>query len=146
MADTDKNEHGQSLVELALSLTFLLLLVGGAVDLGRVFFTYITLRDAAQEGVIYGSYEPLDQCGIKHRIQAAAGAPIDTNGISDGQIFVSYNPSPPTPGGAITVRVAYGFEITMPLLGTFIGGQSFTIPVTITDTVLRTSDTSSTCP
>ena len=53
-----RKEQGQSLVELALSLTLLLLLLGGAIDLGRMFFTYIALRDAAQEGAIYGSYCP----------------------------------------------------------------------------------------
>jgi Flp pilus assembly protein TadG len=46
---------GQSLVELALTLTLLLTLVAGAFDLGSAFFDFISLRDAAQEGAIYGS-------------------------------------------------------------------------------------------
>lgn len=53
---TDNNkEQGQSLVELAMSLVVLLILVAGLVDLGRAFFTYVALRDAAQEGASYAS-------------------------------------------------------------------------------------------
>ena len=48
-------EQGQSLVELSISLVVLLILAAGLVDLGRAFFTYITLRDAAQEGASYAS-------------------------------------------------------------------------------------------
>ena len=50
-----KKEKGQSLVELSISLALLLTLLAGLVDLGRGFFTYITLRDAAQEGASYAS-------------------------------------------------------------------------------------------
>lgn len=48
-------EQGQSLVELALSLVLLLTLLAGLVDFGRAFFTYVALRDAAQEGAAYAS-------------------------------------------------------------------------------------------
>jgi Flp pilus assembly protein TadG len=48
-------EQGQSLVELSISLIVLLTLIAGLVDLGRAFFTYVTLRDAAQEGASYAS-------------------------------------------------------------------------------------------
>ena len=51
----DRNESGQSLMELALSMTVLLILLAGVVDLGRAFFTYIALRDAAQEGASYAA-------------------------------------------------------------------------------------------
>jgi len=142
-----KSERGQSLVELALSFTFLMLLVGGAIDLGRAFFTFITLRDAAQEGAIFGSYEPTDQCGVKDRVRASATSPIDTDGIADANITVSYSGgTPPDPGDGITVQVTYDFEVSMPLLGSVIGGQSFPITAAITDTVMKTTTTSTSCP
>ena len=43
------SEKGQSMVELAVSVVVLLILLAGVVDLGRLAFYYITLRDAAQE-------------------------------------------------------------------------------------------------
>jgi TadE-like protein len=45
-----KLQRGQSLMELALSLTVLVLVVSGVVDLGRAFFTKITLDSAISEG------------------------------------------------------------------------------------------------
>jgi Flp pilus assembly protein TadG len=55
MNEKRNTEQGQSLVELAMSLMVLLVLLAGLVDLGRAFFTFITLRDAAQEGAAYAT-------------------------------------------------------------------------------------------
>jgi len=57
---TIKGEKGQSLVEMALSLVLILILLVGTVEMGMAFFQYIQLRDAAQEGALYGSIAPLD--------------------------------------------------------------------------------------
>ena len=38
-----------------MSMLFLTLLVAGVIDIGRAFFTYIALRDAAQEGAAFAS-------------------------------------------------------------------------------------------
>ena len=51
-------ERGQSLVELAVSLVILLYLLSGAAEFGILFFQYVQLRDAAQEGALYGSMNP----------------------------------------------------------------------------------------
>ena len=53
---SSKSERGQSLTELALSMVLMLILLAGVADLGRAFFTYVALRDAAQEGALYGSF------------------------------------------------------------------------------------------
>ena len=58
-------ENGQSFVEMAIALVILLLLVGGIVDLGRAFFSTMTLRDAVQEGALYGSIDPTNTTTIK---------------------------------------------------------------------------------
>jgi Flp pilus assembly protein TadG len=58
---TNTREQGQSLVELAMSLILLLTLLAGLVDFGRAFFTYIALRDAAQEGASYATVISSDQ-------------------------------------------------------------------------------------
>jgi Flp pilus assembly protein TadG len=52
------SERGQSLVELTLTFMILLVLLGGVLDLGRALFTFVALRDAAQEGAVYGSIQP----------------------------------------------------------------------------------------
>jgi len=45
--------HAQALVELALILPILLLLVIGALEFGRMFYTKIILTNAAREGAYY---------------------------------------------------------------------------------------------
>jgi Flp pilus assembly protein TadG len=57
---TSKAYPGQSLLELALVLPFLLFVLFGVLDLGRVFFSSITLVSAAREGARYLSVYPED--------------------------------------------------------------------------------------
>ena len=49
---------GQSLVEFAIGATILLILLSGVVEFGIAFFQYVQLRDAVQEGALYGSVHP----------------------------------------------------------------------------------------
>src|SRR5215207_1881996 len=51
--------RGQSLVEFALVIPILLMIFAGAADLGRIFYTYVAIENAAKEGVLYGSRYPL---------------------------------------------------------------------------------------
>ncbi len=47
---------GQGLVEFAIILPVLVLLIMGALDLGRLFQMYIVVTNAAREGAYYLSY------------------------------------------------------------------------------------------
>lgn len=49
-------QHGQSLVEFALSLVILVLIAFGLIDLGRAFYFAVELRGAAREGARHGSW------------------------------------------------------------------------------------------
>src|SRR5688572_21348238 len=78
-----KSERGQSLVELGISMLILLYLLAGAVEFGILFFQYVQLRDAAQEGALYGS-SSIPSTGlpdtweqIENRARAASASPID---------------------------------------------------------------------
>lgn len=65
----DVRERGANLVEAALVLPLLILLLVFVVDLGRAYFTYITMIDVAREGARWGAnnYTKADA-----EIQAAA--------------------------------------------------------------------------
>jgi Flp pilus assembly protein TadG len=54
------NERGANLVEAAVVVPLLVILLVVVVDLGRAYFTYIALIDAAREGARYGSAHPTD--------------------------------------------------------------------------------------
>lgn len=61
--------RGQSIVELAFATPVLLLLLLGTIDLGRVFFEYVQIRNAAREGAGYGAHFPADTAGIQLRVE-----------------------------------------------------------------------------
>jgi Flp pilus assembly protein TadG len=134
---TITHEHGQSMVEFAFSAVFILLLLVGVVDMGRAFFAYMTLRDAAQEGALYGSTYPSDMEGIKNRVRGTAKFPIDLSDpvnvtVAEPEIIGSA-----CAGHSIKVQVTHTFTITMPFLGAVIGSQTFPITATVIDTILR---------
>jgi Flp pilus assembly protein TadG len=127
-------ERGQSFVELAISLVFLLLLVGGVVDLGRAFFTFMALRDSVQEGALYGSINPALTQEIKNHVLDSSDMIPDL--ISSDDITVEVIGAACT-GNGIRVSAQYDdFPITMPFIGTVIGGQTITISASVTDTIL----------
>lgn len=59
-----KGHKGQSLVEFALILPILLILVLGAMDIGRLFFTKMVITNAAREGANHLAYHSGDIDGM----------------------------------------------------------------------------------
>jgi Flp pilus assembly protein TadG len=62
----------------------LLLILLGALDIGRVFLSYIDLRNAVREGASYGSRAPADTAGIEqhvlgHSESLATGTTVTVN-------------------------------------------------------------------
>lgn len=137
---------GQSLVELALSASVLILLLAGAFDIGSAFFDYIALRDAAQEGTVYGSIDPSHQDRIIYRIRQSSTRPLDMtsfigdcnpiNGICIGYKDINGNsitdPAVVCSGDSITITVRYHYNMTMP----FLSGTVVPLHSTVTNVVL----------
>ena len=144
MKKNKKNERGQSLVELAVSLVLLLLLLSGAVEFGMAFFQFIQLRDAAQEGALYGSVNPSDPPNIINRVQGASNSPINlatdaTINISiDGYDYLTQSSQYATvdcEGHGLEVKVSYDHQIFMPFM-TAIVGPTIPLSANVTDTIL----------
>ena len=132
------NEKGQSLVEFAISLTVMLILLAGIVDLSRAFFAYIAIRDAAQEGALYGSVCPSGD--VEARVRDASSNPVDLSDTSSVTVAVATTGTGVS-GDGIQVTVTYSFPISTPFLGAIIGTQTINLGATVTDTILTT-----TCP
>jgi Flp pilus assembly protein TadG len=130
------DESGQSMVELAFSLVFLLILIAGVVDLGRAFFTHIALRDAAQEGALYGS---IDSDTKSDADIAARVEDVLSDRVNPADLTVSVTPSLSSSscaGDSIQVTVGFdNFPITMPFLGAVIG-QQVDLSANVVDTIL----------
>jgi Flp pilus assembly protein TadG len=121
-------EHGQSMVELALTITILMVLLAGTIDFGRAFFTWLEMRDAAQEGASFGSICPDDTTEMEARVRDNLN-PVYTYGVG---IDIP-NSSITEP---ITITVNTNLPLTTPFLGTILGSQTITIRATINDNIL----------
>jgi Flp pilus assembly protein TadG len=154
-------EHGQSLVEFAISLTILLILVAGLVDAARALFTYLSLRDAAQEGALYASIDPTNNAEIVDRACRASDVleNLDLgencheeacNADDQYCVDIDINLTGAACMGA-TGGVAHGVEVvvnypnyplTMPFIGGLIGRENtYTIPISasVIDTIITPS-------
>jgi Flp pilus assembly protein TadG len=133
-----KSERGQSMVEFAFGFVVLLLLLSGAVDGGRALFTYMALRDSAQEGALYGSTNPTETNEIVRRVKQSSDILQSLSTQDPAHLIIDVVvQGGGCAGDALTVKVTYdNFQITMPLLGGFIGSQSVGISTSVTDTIL----------
>ena len=142
-----KHERGQSLVELGISLVILLYLLAGAAEFGVLFFQFVQLRDAAQEGALYGSINPPSSstdsakiADIKERAlySSPTRSPIDLVNDPKVQVTVTVTDGQYCEGGSLEVTVSYPHKIFMPFIPQLIGSSSGEIPLnaTVTDTIL----------
>jgi Flp pilus assembly protein TadG len=118
-------------------MPLLLLLMLGTIDIGRVFFDYVQLRNAVREGAGYGARMPTDTAGIRDRVTRhgiPAGASIaiactgdctTTNGVPNGV-------------GTIEVTATHTFTpVTTAFLQTWFGIDPITISVKSSMRLLR---------
>ena len=140
-----KRERGQSLVELSISLVVLLYLLSGAAEFGIAFFQFVQLRDAAQEGALFGSMQPGNTAGIEARIRGASDSPIDLADTSlvtidlqiDGQpIATAIAAGIDCEGHGMEVTVSYDHQIFMPFMPQLLGRSDLPLVATVTDTIL----------
>lgn len=125
-------ERGQSLVELALTLPLLMLILLGTLDLGRIFFGYVTITNASREGARYGMTNlgtAVQSGNLQGKIQgpttasspsALGSATVLTECAfaSDPLSYSDTNCSSAQAGDRIRVTVTYNFQFaTLYLFG-----------------------------
>jgi len=159
-------ERGQSLMELAVSLTILLMLLTGAVETSLALFQFVTLRDAAQEGALYGSIALATADvnnnvgnavqGIEWRTIKAADDVVDitpaninvyiNKNTEDTEIFatdttVAHYCEGSTGGlpNSITVTVTFAHPITLPFVAPMLGRDTINLTASSTSTILQPS-------
>ena len=141
-------QRGQSLVEMGLFLMVLLWLLAAAVDFGIGFFSYVAIRDAAQEGALYGSIvystvfdedhpENTTVTNLRYlitdRVENTSSGPVNLKSSS-----VQVDIIPPVPwcaGYPLKVSVSYQYPITMALTG-IITGPTINLTSSATSTLL----------
>ena len=146
------HRRGQALVELALILPVLLVLFGSALDLGRLYYSQITINNAAKEGALEAArdtknlndFDSTRDCDASDNrvicliINEAKGSLIS---IAPGDVALTCdvvavagdpNPCPTDPdiGDTVEITVGSDFFLVSPILSVFFGGQ--TIPISAT--------------
>lgn len=129
--------RGQALVEFALILPIFMLLALAAVDLGRVFYSQITVTNAARAGAMMAAADPSSfssgaPCSAANKVMCAAikeavgsfvtVSPVDvtrscTGGCATGAI----------PANTVTISVTGQFTLATPLLAMFTGGTTINL-------------------
>lgn len=128
------------MVELALVVPVLLLVFAAAADLGRAFYAYVAIENAAKEGAMFGAQSPLCDdnsaagCGGANNVVFRVQNELNANGVTqDGTPLVPtvrcLNPGG-TPHAALVdcaegdtyeVSLAYDFRLLTPILGDIVG-------------------------
>jgi Flp pilus assembly protein TadG len=116
MITRNKDQQGQSLVELAITMPILILVLMGILDLGRAYWTYITLSDAAAEGAAYAALYPKDT------EQAIARAADSSNGLMELEPeMVTVTWGELSAGNPITVTVEFEYVLWTPIMRDLVG-------------------------
>jgi Flp pilus assembly protein TadG len=125
--------RGQSLVELTLTMPLMLLLMLGTIDMGRMFFDYIQLRNAVREGAGYGTRFPTETANISERVRDHVQQDNAQLSPADITVQVSCSGACTTLGGngVIMVSASHTFSpVTTAFLQSYFGVAPFTMTAT----------------
>ncbi len=129
-----KNQKGQSLLEFALLLPILLVILAGILDLGRLYYAYVAVTDAAAEGAAYAAIHPeASDEDIAIWANATSKGLVDLE--TDGTVTVI---RPIIQAGyPVTVTVSYDFAISTPIINQFFQEGTIPLEAVATEVMLR---------
>ena len=128
--------RGQSIVELALILPVLMLLVAATLDLGRMFYSQITITNAAREGAYEAAYSPASfqanaPCNaVNNRVMCRVLSEAKGSFVEVQKADVQLECAPSCAkgiGNNVKVTVLGHFSLITPLMAPFFGGSDVTL-------------------
>jgi hypothetical protein len=147
--DVPRGKRGQSLVELAVTLPIFILLLLGTVDFGMAIFSYAIMRDAAQEGAFYGSFNPENKAEIENRARNISprgedeifSSPVnllDKDRVQVDVLILGRACQGITNGvsNRIKVDISYQYPVLMPFVGPVVG-RTIPLKSTATNIILQ---------
>lgn len=125
-------QSGQGMVELVVLLPLLLTILFGTLDLGRAFYTYISLTNAAREAARYAAVNDTNasMTNVQHEFTPAGGS--DVSGCAPGTL--TFIGSGGGRGNPYTVRVSCQFTLVTPFMSTILGATGNRITINSTAT------------
>ncbi len=110
------------MVEFALAAPFLLILMLGVIDFGRVYFAYVSVTNSARTGADYAaancspSCEDDDLAGIREAVALETSQLLNTSSTNpDVSVNIGDSVSPGTSN--VDVTVSYTFSTIFPWPG-----------------------------
>lgn len=125
------SQKGQSLVEVALAMPILILILAGILDLGRAYYTFIALSDAAAEGAAYAAIYPADVTQI---IERTADGSRGLVVLEPEMVSVDFNKL--GSGNPITVTVEYDYQILTPIIISFVPEGKITMRAAVVQSII----------
>jgi len=154
-----KAEKGQSLVEMALGMVILIMLLSGLLDLGRIWYIYVALEDAAGEAALYLSLDPFcldetderptldpalkfctDPNNAEYRARNAVGQDVLDWSLVQEKVTVPLdllgNPVVDV-GEQVSVELTYPVQLLTPIIPQFVGFNPLVLKSHATQTIIR---------
>ncbi len=129
--------RGQALVEFALILPIFLLLALAAIDLGRVFYSQITVTNAARAGAMTAAANPSSWIGgapcsaankvMCSAIKEAVGSFVTVSPADVMRTCTGACATGASPANTVTISVVGRFALATPLLAMFTGGTTINL-------------------
>ncbi|MCE9647692.1 MAG: pilus assembly protein [Chloroflexi bacterium] len=142
--------RGQSLVELAIALPVIVLILLGTIDFGMAIFSYAILRDAAQEGAWYGSFNPGNKLEIENRARnispraedAIFASPVNLRDkelvkVNIKALGAYCQGSTNGVANSLQVNVSYNYPMMLPFVGPLLGSNTILLTGTATNIILQ---------
>lgn len=136
-------EKGQSLVEMAFGFLFILIVVLGMLDLGRLYFIYIALEDSAGEAALFlalnancaeeGLPECTDPNNARYRAETASNL---RDGWDNADIIIDLPEEGSGVGGTVKVTIKYPFKLLTPVISDIVGEDTLVLTAEATQTIV----------
>jgi Flp pilus assembly protein TadG len=129
-------QQGQSMIEFALILPLMVLVIVGIFELGRAFFAYIAISNAAREGARMYTFTPnittLDQIRSTVNTEVGTATTVDPDNIESIIIACGNTYTPVTTDAALKACPhEQPIRVTVTYLHELILGVFFTQPLTL---------------
>jgi len=123
-SNSDSQQGGQSLLEFAIALPVLIILLLGVLDVGRMYFTFLAIQNAAGEGALYAAINPRciqpsdgPECVNPNNALYRATHESPSGLVDWSRIEIEAElPSPLIEGAPIAIILHYKYDILTPLL------------------------------
>lgn len=126
-------QKGQSLLEMALVLPVLLIILAGLLDLGRLYYAYVAIKDAAGEGATFAAIHPEEssRAELYERVQTASGGLVRID-----PALIKVDCPVIAAGATVTVTVGYSFTVATPLVNAIVPGGVIPLRAVASEVIL----------